>query len=649
MYTVTTQKEIGGAPVAQQHMLTHVEQLLDWFEKLQHEERSKKDGPTMGMFATITESGLNTEEREIIFVHAIVLDLNSITWDEVEVAFERLAGFHYFTYTTYSHTPEHPRFRIIVPLDTAVSPEEYVQKKLASRLAQKLGISAFAVVSNNPVEMHYMPAHPKDGEFASEVNRGTQTFSVDDLPVPKASSGKGKRPAKDGDGHDELVAEAMRVVKHAFKDNIIFNSGRFHHYENGIWHENHPDEFFQHMLVHVYGLKQTMSNVQKIIDMMKVLNLKKEFPSCATFDDIIVLKNCAVDPAAGQAMPHSPDHFARNTLGFDFDPKATCPLWESTLREIWRDDTDREEKILLLQEFIGYSLIRSVRFQKMIWLIGAGANGKSVILDVLGDLVGAANLSAVPFSKFGQRFTLVQLLGKLVNISAEISSTAVLADSELKAVVAGDIVTMERKMEQPFSAKLFVKLWAAANILPKTKDHSHGFFRRIFLLTFNRVFSPMEQDKELVTKLKQELPGIFNWSLSGLHRLLQNDGFTVPASSVSALDEYRTDSNSVALFMRDHLVSLPDSSTSPSSGTRSFDVYATYVQYCRSNGYAAVSNAEFGKRLTLLGIKGRKSNGKMFYPVQVVGTEIYNSSLYGSPSPSSRERMADLEEEFGDS
>ena len=42
-----------------------------------------------------------------------------------------------------------------------------------------------------------------------------------------------------------------------------------------------------------------------------------------------------------------------------------------------------------------------------------------------------------------------------------------------------------------------------------------GIWRRIREIPFNRQFLEAEQDKELMTTLTQELPGILNWAIEG--------------------------------------------------------------------------------------------------------------------------------------
>ena len=76
--------------------------------------------------------------------------------------------------------------------------------------------------------------------------------------------------------------------------------------------------------------------------------------------------------------------------------------------------------------------------------VAEGANGKSVMLDVLEAVVGKANVSNVPVEAFGERFQLTPTWGKLVNIAPEMDDVK-LAEGKIKQFVAGDSMYCDRK------------------------------------------------------------------------------------------------------------------------------------------------------------------------------------------------------------
>ena len=81
-------------------------------------------------------------------------------------------------YTTHKHRPEKPRFRVIIPLDRDVSPEEY--EAVARKVAEWWGIDCFDDTTYQPSRLMYWPSCSIDGRFNSEVLPGDPLL-VDDV------------------------------------------------------------------------------------------------------------------------------------------------------------------------------------------------------------------------------------------------------------------------------------------------------------------------------------------------------------------------------------------------------------------------------------------------------------------------------------
>lgn len=69
-------------------------------------------------------------------------------------------------YSTHSHTPEAPRYRIITPLTRDVSPEEYLA--LTRLLAKEWGIDCVDSCSYRAHQLMYWPTTPSNGEYVFE-------------------------------------------------------------------------------------------------------------------------------------------------------------------------------------------------------------------------------------------------------------------------------------------------------------------------------------------------------------------------------------------------------------------------------------------------------------------------------------------------
>jgi predicted P-loop ATPase len=87
-------------------------------------------------------------------------------WSEIEL-------FNTFTccmYSTHKHTPESPRFRLIIPLKRDVSPEEY--EAISRMVAAKINIDLFDDTTYQAERLMYWPSTPCDGEFVFQFQDG---------------------------------------------------------------------------------------------------------------------------------------------------------------------------------------------------------------------------------------------------------------------------------------------------------------------------------------------------------------------------------------------------------------------------------------------------------------------------------------------
>ena len=63
-------------------------------------------------------------------------------------------------YSTHKHTDKNPRYRLIIPLDRTVSPDEY--EAIARKVAEKVGIDYFDDTTFQPTRLMYWPSHSSD-------------------------------------------------------------------------------------------------------------------------------------------------------------------------------------------------------------------------------------------------------------------------------------------------------------------------------------------------------------------------------------------------------------------------------------------------------------------------------------------------------
>jgi putative DNA primase/helicase len=319
-------------------------------------------------------------------------------------------------------------------------------------------------------------------------------------------------------------------------------------------------------------------------------------------------RNRLVNLETGDTEDHRPDFIGTIQLSFDVDPRAKPSLWIQTTKEILPAEADRQ----LLQQIFGYCLTTDTSYHKAFIFEGEGSNGKSVVLAVLNALLSDANVSHLFLSDFKERFRLVQLYHKLVNITPEVRSGELIDDASFKALVAGDPVTVEQKYKNAFTFRPHCKFIIATNALIPTRDFSHGFLRRLVIIPFTQTFDGARIDRHRAEKIiSSELPGIFNWAMIGLKSLRQKGEFIQTDSTTNALEEYRLDVDKILSFIHDEVV------LGPAREVEFGVLYGHYQWWCTENGVKAISAKSFAKRFLKItksdGVKVVESHGNRPY------------------------------------
>jgi len=286
--------------------------------------------------------------------------------------------------------------------------------------------------------------------------------------------------------------------------------------------------------------------------------------------------------------PLTPHWFSAVNLPYDYDSNAKCPLWLDFLNRVLEGD---KERIELLQQWFGYLLTPDTSLQAFMVLEGEGANGKSVVLEVVEAMLGQSNTAHVPVEVFGDRFQLTMTDKKLVNIAPEVNESARLNEGVLKQFTGGDLIYIDRKGLPGIEVKPTARLMMATNNRPPFSDRSEGIWRRMLYLPFRITIPPEERNRNLAQQLKAEVPGILNWALEGRHRLYERGRFIEPTESVKALQEYRRESNPAGIFLREHC------HQHVGARIEADRVYQSYQTWARDNGHVPLNGALLGKEV----------------------------------------------------
>lgn len=305
------------------------------------------------------------------------------------------------------------------------------------------------------------------------------------------------------------------------------------------------------------------------------------------------------------------DHFLTYRLNYQFDRSSNYQLFQMFLDKVLPDPNLQ----MVLAEYIGYVFLpnnyNKFKAEKVLILLGTGANGKSVFNQIIKALIGQENITDFSLSSLTQESNgsyRARIENKLLNYSTELGRKS---DADIfKKLASGEPVDARPLYKDPYIMNRYAKLIFNTNELPRDVEQKPSFFRRFLIIPFEVTIPEEEQDKGLAAKIiDSELTGILNWAIQGLERLLDQGNFTKSEISEKYLIEYQKDSDSVRLYLSEMNL-VPDNESFMYLKT----VFEGYKEFCSQDGYKPFSNISFSKKLKELGFKSeRNSTGIKFY------------------------------------
>jgi len=150
---------------------------------------------------------------------------------------------------------------------------------------------------------------------------------------------------------------------------------------------------------------------------------------------------------------------------------------------------------------------------------------------------------------------------------------------DLSSTLTGGDMLSVRNLYEPLQEFYFTgKMWLRANKKPEIHGRDIAVWCRIMLIPFLVTIPDEEQDKELLQKLRAELPGILAWAVRGCLEW-QKIGLCPPPEVLAATKEYQEESDPLKDFLEDCCIVKKGLMVLCAS------LYNSYHSYCEANGY----------------------------------------------------------------
>lgn len=310
--------------------------------------------------------------------------------------------------------------------------------------------------------------------------------------------------------------------------------------------------------------------------------------------EIAALRNGLHHLPTNTFLPHDPNLFTQGAAGFDYIADAPAPEeWFKFVCQIFAHDL---AGVTLLQEWFGYCLGHSARFQKMLLIVGPKRSGKGTLAAVMAALVGHQSVAGPTMASLGQNFGLAPLIGKRVAIIGDArlggrTDQGVVCE-RLLSISSGDIMDVDRKNRDMWTGRLCCRVTILSNELPRIADAAGALSSRFLVLALKESFYGKEDPKLAERIIQNEMPGVYLWALEGWRRLQANGRFTETESCRQSKLEMEDLGSPVAAFVRESCV------LDLNAWEKTDVLYAAWKAWCDDDGRTFTgTKMGFGKDL----------------------------------------------------
>jgi P4 family phage/plasmid primase-like protien len=301
---------------------------------------------------------------------------------------------------------------------------------------------------------------------------------------------------------------------------------------------------------------------------------------------IVHLANCVIVIQNGkrQLRSFSPNFLSRNQSPISYNPNATCPRF---LKELVEPSLHPED-IGLLQRYMGQCLLGRNGTARILLIIGEGGKGKSQIIEVIRGITGEENVHQLRTKHLSERFETYRYLGKSLLVGVDVKPNFLNTEgaSELKGLTGGDRLSPEKKNGNgvyELKGSFNVAIGANNRLKVNLQGDEQAWRRRLLIMEANGPKPKNKVDDFGAKLLMEEGPGILNWALEGLEKIVAetavDNDFVLTPRQAQVINNLLDESQSLRTFVQQCLRPAAHCSLTTA------EITLAYVRYCRARGW----------------------------------------------------------------
>lgn len=484
----------------------------------------------------------------------------------------------------------------IINNNQAIAPKK--KKKKARRKTPENPVKSRVQLISSSLENGKQPI---DSNHITNIPRRTESNNVSIKEDKEEINSHKKIVSKKDSSKNDLYPYDIAKTLSANNSLIAFENSLYQYdknwgYYKGLYNSDEAERCIRQAILDENTRK--IINSYKVAEIIKCLNAYHASSNNTVFStsmnkEYINFRNGILKISTGERLEHTPNLYFVNYVNADYpfynyNNECQGKYFKKFINDICNGD---KELNTLLQEVLGL-VISDIRNMKIsIFFYGPAHSGKSLLIDVMRDVIGEQFCSNVSFKDLTDRFRTACLIGKKLNTSAETSEECIKTVNlnRFKELTGNDPCLVEQKFQQAFTFRNNALLLFAGNSLPNlvTVD-ANSFFQRILIIPFTNSIPREKQDLELKEKLLAEKSFIVSYAVEGLRRLISNGCiFSKCETSAKIKRDYMVQHNSFEQFKNECLEFSPD------GYTFAYEMENAYLKYCSINGLKPIGKTKW--------------------------------------------------------
>lgn len=293
---------------------------------------------------------------------------------------------------------------------------------------------------------------------------------------------------------------------------------------------------------------------------------------------LLPCKNGVIDLKNRVLIQGRPDDLLSKEIDIDYDPHADYTDWVNFIEEV----SGSPEMAAFIKRSFGYAAT-GFSFEQYIWIfVGPGRNGKGVLFDLIGDILG-------PYYHEISRAMLIEqrnepgpaaasehkysLIGKRLILGSETNKGQKIDGAAIKGLTGEDRINCRPNFKSEINFKATHSLFLQTQYVPIGVTKDFALRERILKIEFPWMYVDdpeasakkepakahlfRQKDKHLKDRLRQNKQGVLRWIVEGCGEW-QEIGLKPPESILTAVDELAKEEDYIGQFIDDCLVHHQD-------------------------------------------------------------------------------------------